>query len=206
MAAGGIGTLNFVRYRQARACRGHPRLSSLRRGKQGVDGRDKPGHDSFCCDFVGSLQITKNLPRNLSPLTFPHLYSSRLVRLKGVLMRRVLGAGQDAVPPRGARNPAPGWLWAQRPKAGKCRNGASEGEQTDRKVCERLRTAFRPADRKAGLRALRKRPAPPGAPFPHVEGRKKDGRTRRLRKNEGSGALANSIIHPRKSSDAGFLQ
>jgi hypothetical protein len=31
--------------RHARACRGHPRLSCGTSSKQGVDGRDKPGHD-----------------------------------------------------------------------------------------------------------------------------------------------------------------
>jgi hypothetical protein len=31
--------------RHARACRGHPRLSFDASAKEGVDGRDKPGHD-----------------------------------------------------------------------------------------------------------------------------------------------------------------
>jgi hypothetical protein len=31
--------------RHARACRGHPRLSFDVSAKEGVDGRDKPGHD-----------------------------------------------------------------------------------------------------------------------------------------------------------------
>jgi len=31
-------------FRHGRACPGHPRLETWR-GKEGVDGRDKPGHD-----------------------------------------------------------------------------------------------------------------------------------------------------------------
>src|SRR6266566_1690741 len=33
-------------HRHARACRGHPRLSLRTFSEKGVDGRDKPGHDS----------------------------------------------------------------------------------------------------------------------------------------------------------------
>src|SRR4029077_9436491 len=35
--------------RHARACPAHPRLAY---GSQGVDGRDKPGHDDVCCRFI----------------------------------------------------------------------------------------------------------------------------------------------------------
>jgi hypothetical protein len=40
------GVTEHTCHRHARACRGHLRLSCLALAKQGVDGRDKPGHDS----------------------------------------------------------------------------------------------------------------------------------------------------------------
>src|SRR5713101_6202502 len=36
-----------LRWRHGRTCSGHPRLPSLKRRKQGVDGRDKRGHDGW---------------------------------------------------------------------------------------------------------------------------------------------------------------
>jgi hypothetical protein len=112
-----------------------------------------------------------------------------------------LRAGQDAAPARGIRNPAPGRHW-RKCQAGKCRNGAPEGERIDRKMRERLRTVFRRADRKVRQRALRKRPALFGTPFPHCEGRKKDGHTLGRQKNKGSGAMPVSV-RPRASGDPG---
>ena len=47
----------------------------------------------------------------------------------------------------------------------------------DRRAREFLRTVFRRIDRKIRQGAFRKRPALFGAPFPHCEGRKKNGRS-----------------------------
>jgi tripartite-type tricarboxylate transporter receptor subunit TctC len=50
--------MNVISQSHARACRGHPRLSDLATAQQGVDGRDKPGHDCwkrFCTVVAATL-------------------------------------------------------------------------------------------------------------------------------------------------------
>jgi hypothetical protein len=46
--------------RHARACRGHPRLSFSLCSKQGVDGRDKPGHDVESVSIIAKVGIAGN--------------------------------------------------------------------------------------------------------------------------------------------------
>ena len=89
------------------------------------------------------------------------------------------------LPARGIRNPAPG-RFGDFNRTDKCRDGAPAGERADRKARERLRTVFRRVDRKIRQGRLASARALFGAPFPHSEGRKKNGRTPRRPKNTGS--------------------
>jgi len=55
-----------LRWRHGRTCSGHPRLPSLKRRKQGVDGRDKRGHD----DVGRCGENDPGLPRKLDGIDF----------------------------------------------------------------------------------------------------------------------------------------
>jgi hypothetical protein len=45
-----------LRRHHGRTCSGHPRLPSLKRRKQGVDGRDKRGHDGWVSATAIAMQ------------------------------------------------------------------------------------------------------------------------------------------------------